>query len=483
MKTMIRKWESLPESRGIRPCKRKTLYYQQLRRSPLGILSIREKLQLDFALYTEGLVFEPEHKKTNLGAMTMRMQKSRWIAAMAVLVAAVVMGSFSASDALAQKGGKGGGGGTPPVLPNMAYEVKFLPIVGSAIVEDMNRNLQIVGWTAQSIDGMAKHDGFLYDHGTGLVRTLGDLISLQDMTIIAGKGFTQSKFRGINDSGLLVGYVGNVDYSKSDGLIIDLASRSLTLTSTLGYSDSYLLHVNNSGSLVGGYFADNVWWNTFVATYTYNVPPVPPKLTLLRNLGKFYQAEFRSRLTKTGIIMLGGDDSLITSEYEIALDSFAPVSNRSDGIILSDVDSRGLYVGTVKVALRKNVTETYPAVYDPSLIDGVIWQSSQPGRALRLNDRSTIDRIGVRGDVLISGNAGSRSPLQLYSPASGNLLSIDDLLDPIDTDRAWWLQFDNYDRGAVMTEKRADTNFGAIAGSATGGLVPYLLIPKPFVRP
>ena len=400
---------------------------------------------------------------------------------MAVLAAAVVMGSFSASDALAQKGGKGGGGGggTPPVLPKMAYEVTFLPLVGSAIVEDMNKNLQIVGWTARSIDGMAKHDGFLYDHATGQVRTLGDLISLADMTIIAGKGFTQSKFRGINDSGLLVGYVGNVDYSKSDGLIIDLASGSLTLTSTLGYNDSYLLHVNNSGSLVGGYFVGDVWWNTFVATYDVT----NKQATLLRNLGEFYQAEFRSRLTKTGIIMLGGDDSLITSEYEIASNILAQVSNRSDGIILSDVDSRGLYVGTVKVALRRNVTETYPAVYDPSLNDGVIWQSSQPGRALRLNDPSAIDPIGVRGDVLISGNAGSRSPLQLHSPAWGNLLSIDDLLDPNDPDRALWLQFDYYDRGAVMTEKRADTNFGAIAGSAAPGGVSYLLIPKPFVRP
>lgn len=263
MKTMIRKWESLPESRGIRPCKRKTLYYQQLRRSPLGILSIREKLQLDFALYTEGLVFEPEHKKTNLGAMTMRMQKSSWIAAMAVLVAAVVMGSFSASDALAQKGG----GGSPPPAPvnyglrRFVMPADYVPTVSSEVsVECINNFAEVVGYYDVGV-GANNEQPFYYDGQVGGAQAtnLNDLIFKTGFAIPADSYILAAL--AINNSGEIAAALAlKSDHDQLRGCVIKmrpptLAGQpqlpSLHLLPDGQWSHTYARGINDDGTILG----------------------------------------------------------------------------------------------------------------------------------------------------------------------------------------------------------------------------------------
>jgi hypothetical protein len=57
-------------------------------------------------------------------------------------------------------------------------------------------------------------------------------------------------------------------------------------------------------------------------------------------------------------------------------------------------------------------------------------------------------------------------------------ISIDQLIKIDDPHRDEWLQLGSV--GGHMTQKRPDTNFGAIAGYSSGRAL--LLVPKPFAR-
>lgn len=375
------------------------------------------------------------------------------------------------------KGGGGNGGGdTAVTLPPMAFELTFLPIQESTIVHAINNNLQVVGWTAESIDGVAKHNAFLYDYTSGVVARLEDLISADDLASIAAQGFTQSKFRGINDAGLIVGYVANTDYTFTDGIIIDSHTGQIVFTSTLGFDSSYLLHVNKFGELLGGYFVgtDNTY--SFVAKHDASTG----QMTLTRELDRFSQLAYNSAITDTGLVMLR-DGTYDTWEYDFASDELTHISRESDGVFLTDIDSLGRYVGQIDEKQRRK-TATFPVAFDPSS-SSIIWKGTSEGSSTQINDPSLDDVAnGVDlGDVLfVDGASSQRNPILLRNPVLGEI-NVDLLIDPNDPDINEWLQYSGYNY-THMTEKRSDTNFGAITGSATVGLVPFILVPKPFVR-
>ena len=206
-------------------------------------------------------------------------------------------------------GGSGGGGGgedPPPNLPPMAYDLTFLPVEGKVtLVKSINNALQVVGYTSQSVDGITYNDGFVYDHESGVVMTLGDLISAVDLATIIGHGFLQSRFHDINDAGLLVGDVSSADNLRRDGILIDLNTGALSFASSLGYMGKCsLFQINNSGDLLGYHFeGDNTTYDTFVA----KLDAGTGQISVTRELGQIARNTFvRSEVSDTGLIMLGG---------------------------------------------------------------------------------------------------------------------------------------------------------------------------------
>ena len=175
-------------------------------------------------------------------------------------------------------------------------------------------------------------------------------------------------------------------------------------------------------------------------------------------------------------------DAYQTWEYDIATDTLSEVCDDSDRLLLNDINSFGTYSGYAEFSEKRNRVSAYPVAFDPTT--GIIWKAtSQSVGYWGLNDPSVDDLLhGVTlGDILIRRNDWVR--FGLYNPVYGEL-NIDDLIDASDPDRAAWLLLtQNGANDFVMSEKRPDTNFGAIAGKTHPDGVPFILVPKPFTRP
>jgi len=361
-------------------------------------------------------------------------------------------------------------------LPNVAYDIKLLPIDWWTQVYDVNNNLQVVGhYTINNINN-GPVAGFLYDHFLGTVSALPDLISQAEMDSLVAAGFTQSKFRGINDSGVIVGYVGNADWSVADGIIVETQTGVITRSSSfVTFNNSYLLHINNWGDLVGGYHVGTDHRYTFVASYdTQNATYVARDFGLA-----FPTTLYRSKITDTRLVKLPGPDPLITTEFDLNAGMYSDpylVSDLADGVDLTCIDSFGRYAGS-----RAAKGKTFPIAFDPST--GLIWQSTRAGGDSDINDPSSLDLgngVGL-GDILFSELKTGRDPLYLRSPAWGEL-NLDLLLRSDDPDRTTWLSDGAGYSYVHMTQKLPDTNFGAIAGCLAQGNRPFLLVPYYFQR-
>jgi hypothetical protein len=272
----------------------------------------------------------------------------------------------------------------------------------------------------------------------------------------------------------MVGYVGNADYSVADGIIVDTVSGTLTRSSELvAFDNSYLLHINNLGDLVGGYHVGTNFRYTFVASYD-----TQQATYVVRDFGDtFWTNYWRSGITDTRLVKLGGNDLKQTWEFDINAGLTSAPYPVANGVELLGIDSVGRYAGyrTVK-------NKTYPIAFDPGN-GGVIWQSTRAGSAADINDPSIgdlVNQVGL-GDILFVESKVGRDPLLLRNPVWGEL-NMDLLLDPLDADNAAWLQTPVGYGDLHMTEKLAGTNCGAIAGKVADGNRPFLLVPRPFAR-
>lgn len=397
-----------------------------------------------------------------------------------LILTATALGILSmlvSSPLLAGKGGNGGGhggGGSTSQLPNMAFELTYLPLTSSYMqVQGLNNELQVVGWY---VDDAGDQVGFVYDHSSGIVLTLDDLISTEDRTMLAARGFNSSKFRGINDDGIIVGYAGaetGDEYTDADGLIIDMSTGSLTLTSSLGYSTSYLLHINNANEVVGGYLENDDWENAFVASFD----ATTESLSGAKDLGAFSGMIYGSNLSDSGVAMLrDGND---TWEYNFQSDTLHLTPLSQCQIVGKDIDNAERYVA-VDLSRASNGYGT-PVIVDPATTgNGIVWTASRRGLDCHINDPSLADLdAGITiGDVIFSAyKKRGREPIYLYSPAWGEL-AVDDLIEATTEERVVWEGIPYY--RSFLSQKLPNTNFGAIAGS--GGALAYLLVPVPFDR-
>jgi hypothetical protein len=242
------------------------------------------------------------------------------------------------------------------------------------------------------------------------------------------------------------------------------------------FDNCYLTHINNLGDLVGGYEVGGDYNYTFVASYdTQNL------LHVTKDLGNVFVSTYyyQSGITDSRLVLLSepGFSGLRSWEYDINLDTLNRVSNEADGVRLSNIDSYSRYVGDRYVNNRR-----FPVAFDP-LNGGIIWQSTRKGEAQAINDPSLVDlvnEVGL-GDILFSEDKTGRDPIYLRNPVWGEL-NMDLLLAPQDADRQSWLSETVGYSYLHMTGKRADTNFGAIAGCLAVGNKPFLLVPVPYTR-
>jgi len=226
----------------------------------------------------EGSVFEPEHKQLKLGAMTMGMQKSSWFAAVAVLLAAVVMGSFAANDAMAQKGGggKGGGGGggeeppapVEPIAP-VDYALRRFVMPADYVPKDnpevsvrgINNHAEVVGYYHVGA-GDNNEQPFYYDgQAVGAQATnLNDLVYDLEYAIPADWYILGAL--AINNWGEIAGaLVKKGDPDQLRGCVIEMRPAPIVAGQSLSprlhllpdsqWSHTYASRINDDGTILG----------------------------------------------------------------------------------------------------------------------------------------------------------------------------------------------------------------------------------------
>lgn len=225
---------------------------------------------------SEGLDVEPEYEHKDLGAKTMRVEKSIWIATIAFLLTAVVMGPFAVSDAMAQKGGggKGGGGGggggedpPAPVAP-VDYALRRFVMPADYVPKDnpevsvrgINNHAEVVGYYDVGA-GDNNEQPFYYDGQAGGAQAtnLNDL-TYDPMFAIPDDWYILAAL-DINDLGEIAGaLVEKGDPDQLRGCVIEMrpapiAGESerprLHLLPDGKWSHTYASRINDDGTILG----------------------------------------------------------------------------------------------------------------------------------------------------------------------------------------------------------------------------------------
>jgi hypothetical protein len=360
------------------------------------------------------------------------------------------------------------GGDPPPVLPKVRYEVQYFTAPSNDVtgINALNNRGQVVGNFHVAAPDVKRH-AFLYDpNGLHIPADIYDPVVHANRAVdLNAIGVEEESIppnwhiasaTGINNQGVVVGYLSPEDMSERRGFVLDLSKSPLvleTIPDEAFGTYTYPRRINDNGDIVGhGDIAEN-HINYVFNLHDFRLNPVldGPYSWLSGSLPELSnpapgQPAIVAGLNSSGLAIrytLDGTDATTGT-----LETFPDLNSPR----VYDINSAGTFCGTTYIPINRKGTRISrrPFRYGPvleTLSDDSFW---------------TAVAINSDGDTVLD-QTGFDNPQAIYHDKWG-LLNLDDLV--ADADLLSWLPSTNF-ANLRLNDRDAATDFGQIAGRCT----------------
>lgn len=262
---------------------------------------------------------------------------------------------------------------------------------GNIWINGITNNSRVYGWMAQ-MDGTTTtySSGYVYDQGTQVMYDLNQISHLtSQVQQLVGPDFEFSSVVGMNESGLMTGYLTNSPYTIRRGFVIDPtvdgkfspdpADWVVQLLPSLGSTYSYGRRINELGD-VGGIFqrADGTYGAFFYNPWRSDLPKIPSVnlggggTVVLNDVGE----------------MAGVDNSNRAFLYDATTDTIQYFNETSYSNI-SGLNNSGVFSGRASITVagtRRNQTTTTSVAFRHDGAFRPVAQTSNAASTVSLNE-------------------------------------------------------------------------------------------------
>ncbi len=303
----------------------------------------------------------------------------------------------------------------PPPIPPVLYGIQFwyIPQGDVSYANRMNNSGHVVGWWATS-DGSVDRHGYLYDPSINGDPTVAiDLNKLPGITGIPD-GWWIGSGVGINDDGIVVGYLSATDTNVRQGYILNTkaAAPVLELLPNPPSSYSMCMRVNNIGDVLVAYQRDNGPWGAQIYRWgtDKSVVDLGADITSIDTLSL-------NNFTQVALRVVDGTTYGAPCRWSLETGQFEPIPSTSTFFGYGNaINDSGTVCGRTTAKPPKGSSSFYPFRYTNSL--EVLWD----GRGLGA------DAINAAGD-LACVNSAVAGDSYVYQDALRTFYSIDSLID------------------------------------------------------